>query len=457
MKSFSYAFFILVFSLISCKSDSEKADQLRIENKFDEAADLYRKAAAAGDSYAKWRLSNAYANGDGVDWNDAKALDLLKQSAKEGCVEAKCDLGYAYLFDWYGIGKDVEKGKAILDELVENTDNSFVLSKYAALLLYGQSPYEQNKEKAIRLLEKVKDKENPYYCATMGDVYLGGTDKIDINVSKGVEFLEKAFYNGKKSVAFGLVRLYRFGYEDIKKNEKKYIEWINRGIEANVSECMLEMASLCLGEDTTIHVNINPHKGIELIKKATKRGNGKAFFHLGNLYFNGEHVAKDDSKAVENWEKAAELKDPDGACLMGDAYIVGGVGLNLDFSKGIDYYKQAVDYGSGTSANNLFIIYWTGNCGVPKNIELARKYLFKSAELGDDWGCYNLGKQYYNGGELVEKNVSQAFVYIKKAADMGLIDACNTLAYLYENGIGVEKNPQKAKEYKDKTVASKSE
>ena len=55
---------------------------------------------------------------------------------------------------------------------------------------------------------------------------------------------------------------------------------------------------------------------------------------------------------------------------------------------------------------------------------------------------------------LMNKDVGQAFVYIKKAADMGLVDACNSLAYLYENGIGCDKDPQKAKEYKDKTIAN---
>ena len=103
--------FIATFALISCQTDSEKADKLRLENKFDEAAELYQKAADEGDAYAMWRLSNAYDNGNGVDLDEAKALELLKQSAQAGCEEAKCDLAFAYMFDWYNIGKDEEKGR----------------------------------------------------------------------------------------------------------------------------------------------------------------------------------------------------------------------------------------------------------------------------------------------------------------------------------------------------------
>lgn len=110
---------IATIAMISCQSDSEKADKLRLENKFDEAAELYQKASDEGDAYAMWRLSKAYGNGDGVDWDEAKALKLLKQSAQDGCEEAKCDLAIAYMFDWYNIGKDEEKGKEMLEELIK--------------------------------------------------------------------------------------------------------------------------------------------------------------------------------------------------------------------------------------------------------------------------------------------------------------------------------------------------
>ena len=44
-----------MIALISCQTDSEKADKLRLANKFDEAAELYQKAADEGDAYAMWK------------------------------------------------------------------------------------------------------------------------------------------------------------------------------------------------------------------------------------------------------------------------------------------------------------------------------------------------------------------------------------------------------------------
>lgn len=439
--------------LISCQTDSEKADKLRLENKFDEAAELYQKAANEGDAYAMWRLSNAYSNGDGVEWDKAKALDLLKQAALGGCEEAKCDLSFAYMFGWYEIEQDAEKGKTMLDDLVKTTENSTVLSKYASLLFLGEAPYEENKEKAMRILNKIEDKNNPFYLELMGLIYANGTDEIEIDVEKAVEYFSKAFENGRRSCANRMQNLYAYGYGEIKIDKAKRIDWLIRGIESNVSDCMCDMALLCIAEDSTYQDIHNPQRAIELLKRATRHGSGEAYFSIGNLYYDGEYLPKNDKKAFENWEKAVELKNDKATSNLAYAYIE-GIGCEKDEQKGIELYKQAVKYGSGFSAYKLYFCYGTGAWGIEKDKELAKTYLLKAAELNDPQGCYVLGLHYYLGNELMDKSDGQAFVYIRKAADMGHIDACNRIAYFYENGIGCAKDPQKAKEYKDKTIAN---
>ena len=444
---------IATIAMISCQSDSEKADKLRLENKFDEAAELYQKASDEGDAYAMWRLSKAYGNGDGVDWDEAKALKLLKQSAQDGCEEAKCDLAIAYMFDWFNIGKDEEKGKEMLEGLIKQTKNSTVLSRYAGLMFFGEGAYEEDQEKAMRVLKKIEDKDNPFYLDLMGAIYTFGTDEIEVDAEKAIEYYTKAFENGRKLSAYRLQRIYTSGYGEIKADKAKRIEWLNRGIESNVTDCMVDMALSFITEDSTYKDMHNPQKAIDLLKKAARHGNAKAYYTMGNLYYEGEYLPKDDKKAYENWAKAVAQKYYEAASNLAYAYIE-GVGCEKNESKGIELYKLAADNGSGFSAYKLYYCYANGAWGIKKNIEVAKKYLFKAAEYGDAWGCYNLGRHYYLGTEYVTKDVGQAFVYVKKAADMGLVDACNFLAYLYENGIGVDKDPHKAKEYRDKTIVN---
>ena len=84
-----------------------------------------------------------------------------------------------------------------------------------------------------------------------------------------------------------------------KSDKKKRIEWLNRGIHSNETNCMVDMAGIYLSEDSTLQDIHNPQKGIELYKKAARHGNGKAYFALGNIYNDGEFVSKDDNKAFE--------------------------------------------------------------------------------------------------------------------------------------------------------------
>ena len=408
-----------MIALISCQTDSKKADKLRLENKFDEAAELYQKAADEGDAYAMWRLSKAYNNGDGVDWDEAKALELLKQSAQAGCEEAKCDLAFAYMFDWYNIGKDEEKGKEILEELIKQTNNSTVLSRYADLLFFGGGPYEEDQEKAMRVIKKVEDKDNPFYLDLMGAIYTSGTDKIEIDAEKAIEYYTKAFENGRKYSAYRVQSIYAAGYGEVKADKAKRIEWLNRGIESNVTDCMVYMALLSISEDSTYKDMHNPQKAIDLLKKAARHGSGFAYYNMGNLYYNGKYLPKDDNKAVDNWEKAVDLKYYEAASNLAYAYRE-GVGCEKDEKKGIELYKLAADNGSGFSANKLYYCYANGAWGVKKDIEVAKNYLFKAAELGDAWGCYNLGMQYFMGSDLIAQDYSQAFVWLSPKSQLCL-------------------------------------
>lgn len=444
----------LLFALCSCQDDCSKADKLRLQNKFEEAVELYQKAADEGNAYAKWRLSKAYGNGDGVDFDEHRAAQLLVEAAEGNCDEAKCDLAFAYLFDWYDdLGKDVEKGKQMIESLAKKTDNSYALSRYASLFFFGSEPYDEDKEKAINILEKVKDKNDPFYLEMMGDVFMNGTDKIDINETKALEFYTKAFEKGRKGNAWDIATMYLHGKGNITKDRAKAIEWANRGIESNVTNCMGLMASLYLNinEDSLLNDIQHPQKGLELLKKAAKHGNGDAYTFLGQLYFYGKYVEKDDKKSFDYITKATDLKSSQGAFLLG-LYYVDGIGCEKDIQKGIETWKKAVEYGDGGAANNLFC-YYQGSYGGKIDKEKARTYLQKAADLGDNMACFNLGKEYYYGNNLMKKNEDQAFVYIKKAADQGLVDACSWLSFFYDKGIGCNRDPEKAKEYKDKTVA----
>lgn len=441
----------------SCMTDTEKADKLRFQNRFDEAAKLYMKAADAGDGYAMWRLCNAYSNGDGVEYNKEKALEYLKNAADVGCEEAIMELGLSYLNGWHGQVVVKDKGAEIIKDIVKKSNSTYVLTWHAKFLMNEDNEiFDYDLNKGIDILEKIKDRKDAGTClGVLGLMYLDGNDKIKPDNEKGIALIKKGFERGKSYCALIMGDFYRFGLHGIKQDIDKSIEWYKKGVEANQVNCMIKLSEIYFVEksDTILGRYCNPNQGIKLLKKAMKHGSGKAYNRMGYIYYNGEYVEKNDEKAFDCYKKATELNSSDGAYNLGHAYI-NGTGCEKNVNKGIETWTKAADLGNAGAANNLFCYYYSHEFGNPnQDLEKAKKYLLQAANGGDIIGCGNIAYHYYHGSDLFEKNESQAFLYMKKAADQGDIDACKSISYFYANGIGCSKNPNKAREYENKTKA----
>lgn len=449
----------ILFALSSCQTDVEHADSLRLENKFDEAAQLYQKAADEGDAYATWRLSNAYGNGDGVDFDQEKAFTLLKEAADKGCKEAECDLSWAYMFGWYG-HTDSIKGKQMFDKLIaQDNDNTYIQSHYAELLLDGVV-YEKNTEKALRILKQVKDKDDPYYLWVEGYIYVIGIDNIESDYSKAITYFTNSFEKGRRYSSVFLAEIYFTKDRKETFDIKKGIEWLKKGVESNSTDAMVMLSKIYLysKDDEDYKSYQNPSKGIELLQKAINHGSGDANFQLGIKFFNGINVNKDDKKFFEYSQRAYELRNEGGANNLGSCYQQ-GLGCERNINKAIEIYQEAVKLGSGHAAENLFSIFRYGDSqnDIPVNFDRgkAKYYLLECARLNYPIALLNLSFQYYPGGDMFETNYEQAYIYAKKSADSGNVDGCARVAFLLDNGIGCYKNPQEAQKYRDKYEVQK--
>lgn len=452
----------ILFALSSCQTDVEHADSLRLENKFDEAAQLYQKAADEGDAYATWRLSIAYGNGDGVDFDQEKAFTLLKEAADKGCKEAECDLSWAYMFGWCG-HTDSIKGKQMFDKLIaQDNDNAYIQSRYADLLLSGaEGLYEKNTEKALRILKQVKDKDDPYYLWVEGSIYVFGIDDIESDFSKAITYFTKSFEKGRRHSSVFLAKIYFTNNRKETFDIKKGIEWLKKGVESNSTDAMVLLAQVYLNiskDNEYFKSYQNPSKGIELLQKAINHGSGDAYDLLGMEFFNGINVNKDDKKFFEYSQKAYELRNGGGANNLGSCYQQ-GIGCERNINKAIEIYQEAVKLGSGLAAKNLFLIFRYGDSqnDIPVNFDRgkAKYYLLEGARLNDPIALLNLSFQYYPGGDMFETNYEQAYIYAKKSADSGNVDGCARVAFLLDNGIGCYKNPQEAQKYRDKYEVKK--
>ena len=438
----------VIWFFTSSQNYSEKADKLRLENKFDEATALYQKAADNNDAYGMWRLSKAYGNGDGIEFSQEKAVEWLKKAADNGCEEALADMAHAHLYGWYNLPIDTLKGVELIKQLLQTSSNPYVLSRCALIYVDGYGKYfEKDCNEAYKVLQKVADREDPTYNQAMGLVYLNGSSSIDVDVDKAIEYFKKSYELGNIGAAVRIGALYADG-KRLPKDYKKAIEWFNKGIEKNSTQSMTGLSWIYDTNNPDTKDFHDDSKAYNLLKKAMSHGNGDAYSMLGYWYTVGKYVEKDDQKAFELYKRAAELGSSNGMLNVGVNYLVGR-GTVKDVDAAEKMWIKAAERGNAEAAWRLSASYSDGTFKV--NTDKSVYYLNKAAALDNAAACYNVGMNYIKGIDgYYPKDTFQAFVYMKKAADLGYVDACARLGYMYENGIGCEKNVELAKEYKAK-------
>lgn len=448
MKKFIAVCFLVVVAtfLSSCTNYCKKADQLRMEYKYDEAVKLYQKAADGGDAYAIWRLADAYANGLGVEFNQEKALELFKKSAEQDCEEAIIDLGTVYLYGIFNVPVDTVKGADLVNKIAEKSQNPYVLYRYAYLYLDGiENYFDKDHQKAVEIMERIKDKENPYYLLLKGEMYAWGTESITQDVSKARPLLEKAFSNGLDGAAYVMAATY-MNQKD-KDGIRRAIEWLKKGANVGNTRCMYYLATIYSSDDPEMQSYHNSKEAHSLLEKAAKCGNAAACVDLGSWYLDEDNVENDDAKAFEYFKLADKYGSTEGSRKLGQCYW-NGWGCDKNVKEAEKYWTKAALEGDAMASYFLALRYTDGT--FLWNEGNYKKYLELAAAKGYDFALFDLGTNYREGIFGYPKDKQISFSYLKKGADLGCAHCCDMLSIYYKAGIGCSKDKKKSEEYAKK-------
>ena len=93
---------------------------------------------------------------------------------------------------------------------------------------------------------------------------------------------------------------------------------------------------------------------IQLCRDAALQGNALACLKLGELYFHGRGVEKDEKKAVELFKVAALKGNAEAIKNLGAFYEFGATGIvEKDEAKAVQFYKIAADLGNVYAKDRL--------------------------------------------------------------------------------------------------------
>ena len=114
--------------------------------------------------------------------------------------------------------------------------------------------------------------------------------------------------------------------------------------------------------------------------KAAEKGEADAQYKLGEMYYAGKDVQKDDAKAEKWYRKAAEQGFADAQAIL-DMMHEEGKGVLQDDAESVKLYLKAAEQGDADAQFNLGLMYNSGE-GVPRDDAEAVKWWRKAAEKG---------------------------------------------------------------------------
>jgi uncharacterized protein len=216
---------------------------------------------------------------------------------------------------------------------------------------------------------------------------------------------------------------------------------------------------------------------IDSVRADAQRGDVYSQFRLGQFYYEGKVIGKDDAEAAKWFLKASAQEHSEAQFILASMYEK-GVGLKQSDSEAFGWYLSAATQGHERASVILEADKWTvfkkrhlvrDDMNLPHVMEphmqpeqteevhplitdeQLQKFLAK-AQAGDVDAQYNIGTMYYHG-EGVERDLDQALKWFHLAAEQNDAAAQFNLGFMYGKGEGTPKNHRASMEWFQKAAS----
>jgi len=408
------------------------------------------KAASQNIPAASFNLGILYYNGIGVEWNPFKSFKNFQYAAKAEMPEGEYayaifytenlvvnkDLSKAYRWFKKAADRDYQPAKESLRYMKEqgldlvDIDTSEVKStpkQDDKTITQSSSVFQQDwevdyidfqsdtldSEKEKEIVEELFSEDKDELKRKLGINKLRSTEVLEDTSSLGL--IKFAADNGspeallitataaekgivvKKNLleaAFRYLRSSRLGSQKASirlyqlSQDKNLFDLLKKEVDKGNPDAMYTWAGLvALGFDNSL----TDEQAYDLLKKAAEKGHINSIIEIGLNYFNGSLVKQDKEKAIEYWQRAADLGSREAKVRIAFA------NLSIDknsYKNEIDVLRSAANQGSVLAQAALAYCYENG-IGVSKRKSMAAK-LYKQAAYRGNETAYNSLKRMYD-------------------------------------------------------------
>ena len=401
---------------------------------FDKAYGLFLLESESGNALAMHDFGRMFADGLGREidlqaahaWYEKALTAFLSEEEKK--TKPYLEYRIEKMYD-AGLGTEQDYGQAAswFQEAVEK-NHKYGQYSLGSLYYRGQG-VSQNYAQALRLYTLSANQGNPYADYELAKMYRDGVGTpVDATASNqhfkaaftGFYRLEKDSHDDKLQYRLGQMLYTGTGTD---KDAQAAVSYLEKSTQLGNVNAQYLLGKVCL--ETGIG---NPAQVIAWMTKAAEAGNAGAQYALGKLYRDGNHVEKDNSKAVAMFTAAAEQKNEYAAYQLGRLYLQ-GEDIPKNVPEAVKWLKLSSDLGNAYAQYALAKLYLSGD-GVPNDIGEAIRLFTLSADKKNEFSAYHLGKLYLLG-EDVPKDVETAIRWLTASADQGNQYAQYALGKLY--------------------------
>ena len=275
-----------------------------LDCEFEQAVDLFQKAAAKDYPEACYLLGLCYTYGEGVRVDLEEANRLFCLAADRDLAVAQRDLGRCYLY-----GEGVRPDPA----------------------------------KALYWYRRAAEQDDPW-----AQYMVGRSIDLGLGSVEAFEMYRKAAENGNAEAQYELARCYEYG-RGVSPNTQQSAFWYREAANQG-----MVVAQNALGVAFSFGEGLPEDKteGVRWYRKAAEKGLAYAQYNLAMAYYYALGVDKDEKEAILWFMKAAEQGDPDAQYSLGISYMRGS-GIPQDEEEGLRWLQIAEKNGNGRAQNFL--------------------------------------------------------------------------------------------------------
>lgn len=398
---------------------------------YDEAVYWYKKAVELGNYDAYYPLGHCYEYGLGVTADSDMAQEYYIEALLAGDKNAKYAIDGDFVYKKGCCLYNEKKYEEALEYLYIAAENGHALALYdiGYAFEYGRG-VEKDVEEAVAWYDESAAIECKYAQYKLGECYWYGIG-VEEDRRLALEYYLKAYEQGYIKAGYGLVKCYYYGLGVDNNIIKYFIEDYIDLDEENDYDLLFILGELYY---TGNLVKQDYSRAVKCFEKAKDGCEYHMYYHLAECYFYGLGVKRDLDKAFENYRFAAyneNIYDKQAFNKMYDLLLQDYWNYKIDDDLIYDITDDAEN--ESLMAQLMLAKCYYNGYGIDVDYAEALSWREKAAEAGDAQAQFLVAQQYFSGiGTLID--IEKAKHWYTLSAENDNVEAQFELAKLLENG-----------------------